>query len=88
MTQSCSTFAIKYFWQILNMIFNFAKLVVVDPYMLCFFLAMDSFINMPSCCRYASFVMHCFVVSASGSPTCLHIIISAMLCFLFKSETC
>ena len=35
MTQSCSTFAIKYFWQILNMICNFAKLIVVDPYMLC-----------------------------------------------------
>ena len=26
MSQSCSTFAIKYFWQILNMICNFAKL--------------------------------------------------------------
>ena len=36
MTQSCSTFAIKYFWQILNMISNFAKDIVVDPYMLCF----------------------------------------------------
>ena len=34
MTQSCSTFAIKYFWQILNMICNFAKLIVVDPYIL------------------------------------------------------
>ena len=29
MTQSFSTFAIKYFWQILNMIFTFAKFVVV-----------------------------------------------------------
>ena len=36
MTQSCSTFAIKYFWQIVYVLFNFAKLVVVDPYMLCF----------------------------------------------------
>ena len=34
MTQSCSTFAIKYFWQIVNMIFNFAKVVVVVSYML------------------------------------------------------
>ena len=41
-TQSCSTFAIKYFWQIVYVLFNFAKVVVVDPYML-------------SCCRYAFF---------------------------------
>ena len=34
MTQYCPTFAIKYFWQIVNMIFNFAKVVVVDPYMI------------------------------------------------------
>ena len=34
MSQSCSTFAIKYFWHNVNMIFNFAKVVVVDPYML------------------------------------------------------
>ena len=34
MTQSSSTFGIKYFWQIINMIFNFAKVVVVDPFML------------------------------------------------------
>ena len=34
LSQSCSTFAIKYFWQNVNMIFNFAKVVVVDPYML------------------------------------------------------
>ena len=37
MTQSCSTFAIKYFWQIVYVLFNFAKLVVVDPYMICIF---------------------------------------------------
>ena len=35
MIQSCSTFTIKYFWQFLNMICSFAKLIVVDPYMLC-----------------------------------------------------
>ena len=35
MTQSCSTFAIKYFWQILIMICNLAKLVVVVSYLLC-----------------------------------------------------
>ena len=79
MTQYCSTFAIKYFWQILNMICKFAKLIVVDPYM-------------PSCCRYAWFVMHCSVVSASSSQRGLHINISAMLCFLLSlkpdNETC
>ena len=37
LTQSCSTFTIKYFWKILNMIFIFSKLVVVDPYMLFYF---------------------------------------------------
>ena len=81
-TQSCSTFAIKYFWQIVNMIFNFAKLVVVVLSCYVFALAMDSFINMPYCCRYASFVMHCFVMSASSSQRCLHITVSVMLCFL------
>ena len=30
---------------------------------------MDSFINMPSCCRYAWFFMHCSVVSASSSQS-------------------
>ena len=35
MSQSCSTFAIKCSWQIVYMLFNFAKLVVVDPFMLC-----------------------------------------------------
>ena len=35
MTQSCSTFAIKYFWQIVYVLFNFAKLVVVVSFMLC-----------------------------------------------------
>ena len=57
-----------------------------------FVLAMDSFTNMPYCCKYACFVMHCFVVSASSSPRCLHIIVSAMLCFLLSrkpvNETC
>ena len=55
-------------------------------------LAMFSFRNMPSCCRYACFIMHTFVVSASSSPRCLHIIVSAMLCFLLSlkpvNETC
>ena len=92
MTQSYSTFAIKYFWQILNMICNFAKLVVVDPYMLCFCYCHDSFINMPSCCRFACFLIYCFMVSASSSPRCLLIIVSAMLCFLQSlepgNETC
>ena len=36
MTQSCSTFAIKCSWQIVYVLFNFAKLIVVDPCMLCF----------------------------------------------------
>ena len=47
---------------------------------------------MPSYCRYACFVMNCFVVSASSSPRCFHIIVSAMLCFLLilkpDNETC
>ena len=84
MTQSCSTFAIECSWQIVNMFCNFAKLIVVDPYMLCFCLAMVSFINMPSYFRYACFVMHCFVVSASSSPRCLHVTVSAMLYFLLS----
>ena len=93
MTQSCSTFAIKYFWQILNMICNFAKLVVVVPYMLCFCSCHGQLHkNMPYCCRYACFVMDFFVVSASSSPRCLHITVSAMLCFLLSlkpvNETC
>ena len=45
---------------------------------------MDSFINMPSCCRYACFVMHCFVISASSSPRCLPDTVSAVLCFLLS----
>ena len=57
-----------------------------------FALAMDSFINMLSCCRYACFVMHCLVFSESSSQRCLHIIVSAMLCFLLSlkpvNETC
>ena len=55
-------------------------------------LAMVSLMNMPSCCRYASFVMHCLVVSATSSQRGLHIIVSAMLCFLPSpkpdNETC
>ena len=34
MTQSCSTFAIKYSWQIVYVLINFAEVVVVDPCML------------------------------------------------------
>ena len=34
MNQSCSTFAIKCSWQIVYMLINFAKVVVVDPCML------------------------------------------------------
>ena len=34
MTQSCSTFAIKCSWQIVYVLINFAKVVVVDPCML------------------------------------------------------
>ena len=37
---------------------------------------------MPSCCRYAGFVMNFSVVSASSSQIGLLINISAMLCFL------
>ena len=92
MTQSCSTFAIKYSWQIVNMIFNFAKVVVVDHSCYELALAMVSFINMPSCCRYACFVMNCFMVSESSSPRCLQNTVSAMLCFLLSlkpvNETC
>ena len=92
MTQSCSSLAIKYFWQIVYVLFNLAKLIVVDSYMICNFLAMVIFINMPYCCRYAWFVMHCSVVSASSSQRGLHIIVSAMLCFLPSlkpdNETC
>ena len=43
LSQSSSTFAIKCSWQIVNMFSNFAELVVVDPCMLCFVLAMYSF---------------------------------------------
>ena len=92
MSQSCSNFAIKCSWQNVNMLFNFAKLVVVDLSCNVFALAMVSFINMPSYCRYACFVMHFFVLSASSSPRCLHITVSAMLCFLPSlkpvNETC
>ena len=70
--------------------FHDCFLVIHAPYELV--LAMLSFINLPSYCRYACFVMHCFVVSASSSPSCLHIIVSAMLCFLHSlkpiTETC
>ena len=69
MTQSCSTFAIKCSWQIVYVLFNFAKVVVVDPFMLSIFSCHGSFINMPSCCRYACFVMHCSVLSESSSPS-------------------
>ena len=34
MTQSCYTFAIKFSWQIVYMLINFAEVVVVDPCML------------------------------------------------------
>ena len=34
MTQSCSTFAIKCFWQIVYVLINFAEVVVVNPCML------------------------------------------------------
>ena len=69
MSQSFSTFPIKYFWQIVYVLFNFAKVVVVDPFMLSIFSCHGSFINMPSCCRYACFVMHCSVLSESSSPS-------------------
>src|SRR4051812_24967012 len=36
LSQSISTFAIKCSWQIVYLLFNFAKLVVVDPCMLCY----------------------------------------------------
>ena len=92
MTQSCSTFAIKHFWQIVYVLFNLPRLLQLFHTCYVFSLAMDSFINMPSCCRYACFVMHCFVARASSSPRCLHISVSAMLCFLLSlksvNETC
>ena len=69
------------------MLINFSMVVVSE-----LDLAMVSFLNMPSCCRYAYFVMNFLVVSASSSPTCPHIIVSAMLCFLLSpkpdNETC
>ena len=89
MTQSCSTFAVKYFWQIVYMLFNVAKLVVVDPSMLyicsCHGQLHKHAILLQVC-------LFCHVVSASSSPRCLHIIVSAMLCFLPSlkpvNETC
>ena len=53
---------------------------------------MVSFINMPSRCRYAFFVMKCFVMSESSSERCLHNAVNAMFCFLQSlkpvNETC
>ena len=55
-------------------------------------LAMFSFINIPYCCMYACFVMHCLVMSESSSERCLHDSVTAMLCFLLSlkpvNETC
>ena len=65
MTQSCSTFAIKYFWQILNMICNFAKLIVVDPYMLCNFSCHGQFH------KHAIFLQVCLVCSALFCSECI-----------------
>ena len=53
MTQSCSTFAIKCFWQIVYVLINFAKVVVVDPCMYEIVLAMVSYFIMSSFWEYA-----------------------------------
>ena len=45
---------------------------------------MVSFMNMRYCCRYACFVMNCFVMSESSSQRCLHNSVNAMLCFLLS----
>ena len=56
MTQYCSTFSSKYFWQILNMICNFAKLivaiVVIDPF-LPLFAIMECHSMTQSCSTFA-----------------------------------
>ena len=49
MTQSCSTFSIKFSWQIVYVLSNFVEVVVVDP---CFYesvLAMVSYFIMSTC---------------------------------------
>ena len=71
-TQSCSTFATKCSRQIVYMLINFAKVVVVDPCMLwacsCFVWLHDHV----SCWQYAYLVMQCLVVSESSSQRGLH----------------
>ena len=71
-------------------IFPWMLLVIHTCYELA--LAMISFMNMSSCCRYACFVMQCFVMSESSSQRCLHNSVNAMLCFLLSlksvNETC
>ena len=71
MTQSSSTFAIKCSWQIVYVLINFAKVVVVAPSCYESVLAMVCLFIMSSCWVYAQFVMQCLVVSAQSSQTCL-----------------
>ena len=84
---SCSTFAIKCSWQIVYMLINFAWLLVVIHVPYDYAIVMHSFIFMRSYCWLHFHAMYCSVVSGSSSPTCLLIIISAMLCFSSKSES-
>ena len=65
MTQSCSTFAIKYFWQIVYVLFNFSKLIVVDPYMLCLYSCHGSLD------KHAIFLYVCFFCHALLCSECI-----------------
>ena len=74
----------------LSLVLPWSLLVIHAPYELA--LAMYSFIIMPSYCWMPSHAMKCFVMSDLSSQRGLHIIISAMLCFLLSlkpdNETC
>ena len=82
MTQSCSTFAIKYFWQIVNMICNFAKLIVVDPCILCS-CSCHGQLNKHAILLQVCLFCHALLCDECIKPTKIfHNTVSAMLCFL------
>ena len=60
-------------------------LVIHAPYD--YDITMISFLFVSSYCLLTSHTMLCSVVSGSSSPTCLLIVVSAMLCFSSKSES-
>ena len=57
-------------------------LVIHAPYELA--LAMLSFIIVSSYCWFTSYARKSLVVSGTSSPTCLHIVVSAMYCYFHQ----